>query len=93
MIEDETATGEGMPEPRARRPRRPATPTTEESVPQQPDTVTLTVVGPSWSTGIRLVREDGSTLFVTRKGADVPADQAQALINIAAKNGVTLRSN
>ena len=56
-------------------------------------TTTLTLDGPSWCTGMRLTVEDGSTLLVTRQGAEVPAEQAQALIDIAAKHGVTLRSN
>lgn len=95
MIEDETATGEGMPE-KADKPDKPGQ--AKKDQPQAQDagaatTTTLTVVGPPWCTGTRLTLADGSTLLVTRKGADVPADEAAALINTAAKHGVTLRSN
>jgi hypothetical protein len=95
MIEDETATGEGMPE----KPDHPDTPGQGKKAAaraqdaEAPTTTTLTVSGPPWCTGMRLTLADGSTLLVTRKGADVPADQAAALINTAAKHGVTLRSN
>lgn len=80
MIEDETATGEGMPEP-------------PEKAQKPSKTTVLAVTAPPWCTGINLPLADGSMMLVTRKGAPVPADQAEALINTAAQHGVTLRSN
>lgn len=52
--------------------------------------VRLKVVAPSWCTGMSFPVGDGGTLDIDRQGVVVPAKDAKALIDQAAKSGVTL---
>lgn len=110
MREDETATGEGMPEAPEVAPETPAespaeAPATEDTAPEAPeapgpvsapsatpsgDTVRLFLAGSRTQTSMRFVRVDGSTMVVTRAGLDVPAADADDLIEQARRHGVRL---
>ena len=52
--------------------------------------VRLTVAGPVGTTAMRFPQDDGSMLVVTRAGQDVPAADADDLIETARKHGVRL---
>lgn len=90
MIEDETATGEGMPEPKAKVPAKAKQDKEPEKAPQQPATVHVRVAGPMWCTGINLPLAGGGTLTVGRTGSEVSTDLLADLKQSAAKHGVTL---
>lgn len=75
MTDHDTATGEGMPEP---------------PEPEPSATVVLRLSGPAFTTSFTCETADGGTLVVTLHGVEVPVEQAEALIDLAAKSGVTL---
>lgn len=60
-----------------------------ENEPETGD-VTLRVAAPAWCTGMSFPIGDGGTLDIDRRGVVVPAKDAKALIDQAAKSGVTL---
>lgn len=60
-----------------------------DTEPDDPSTVVVAVVSP-WCTSVIFPLSGGDTLTITRKGVDVPTEDADALIQTAAEHGVTL---
>ena len=81
MSEHDTATGEGMPEPKPQKPEPPA---------KAPTTVSLRLTAPFWCSAYNLPMEDGGTLGIDKKGVEVPVQDADDIIETAAKHGVTI---
>lgn len=90
MIEDETATGEGMPEPKAKAPAKAKQSREPERAPMQSATVRVRITGPMWCTAMNLPLSGGGTLTVGRSGSEVPTDLLADLKHSAAQHGVTL---
>lgn len=67
----------------------PTVPVDAEPVPET-STTRLRLTGPSWHTVMIFPDFREGTLAVDREGTEVPADAAPALIETAAKHGVTL---
>jgi hypothetical protein len=84
MSDSDTATGEGMPEPRG--PKAPSEPVEAPSS----DTTTVRVESPFWCTEFRLPKEDGDTLVIDRSGVEVANSDLEALLDAATKSGVSL---
>lgn len=71
-------------------PEAPSTTTPAPAEAPTGDTVTLRVVRPEWCTHMNFPQDDGSTLVIDRKGVEMPSAAASALIETAARNGVTI---
>jgi hypothetical protein len=78
--EHDTASGEGMPEPKA------------HEAADEEMTFVVPEPLPFWCTALNLPQEDGATLVIERDGSHVPTANLEALREQAARSGYTLNT-